>query len=90
VTGGAFVLWFDKDATVFGLDTAEQSAFQHWADTCGIDWTVAPRDQPLPLPPLPPPRPENLPGYTGHSSRAVDRNVPAAANAVLKTMKGVN
>jgi len=35
---------------VFGFKAADQAAdFQQWADTCGIDWTVEPRAQLLPI-----------------------------------------
>jgi len=41
-----------------GFKTADQAAaFQHWADTCGIDWTIEARAQPLPHPGKLPERP---------------------------------
>ena len=46
------------DESIFGFTSAEQAAgFKRWADTCGIDWTVEPRAQPLPHPEPPPERP---------------------------------
>ena len=58
VTRGRLVRWHEDGASVFGFETAEQAAtFQSWADTCGIDWTVEPRAQPLPHPKMPPERP---------------------------------
>jgi hypothetical protein len=57
-TGGNLVWWHEDSLSVFGFKTAEQAtAFRRWADTCGIDWTVEPRAQPLPHPPKPPERP---------------------------------
>ena len=50
--------WHEDGASVFGFKTADHAAaFQRWADTCGIDWTVEPRAQPLPHPEKPPERP---------------------------------
>jgi hypothetical protein len=61
VTGGALVWWHEERASMFGFKTADRAAeFRHWADTCGIDWTVAPRAQPLPHPPHSPKPPERL------------------------------
>jgi hypothetical protein len=59
VTGGPLVWWHEGTGeSIFGFKTPEKAAaFQHWADTCGIDWTVEPRAQPLPHPPKPPDRP---------------------------------
>jgi hypothetical protein len=66
VTRDRLVWWHEDGLSVFGFKTADQAAaFQHWADTCGIDWTVDPRAQPLPHPEKPPERP---PGY-GPSQR---------------------
>jgi len=55
VTRGRIISWHEDGAPVFRFETAEQAAtFQSWADTCGIDWTVEPRAQPLPHSPKPP------------------------------------
>lgn len=59
VTKGNLVWWHEGTGeSIFGFKTAEQAtAFQRWADTCGIDWTIEPRAQPLPHPEKPPERP---------------------------------
>ena len=62
ITGGVLALWFEREGSeslsVFGFTTAEQAAaFEAWTKTCGIDWSIRPREQPLPLPPKPPARP---------------------------------
>lgn len=72
VTGGPLVWWHEgTDESIFGFATAEQAAaFQRWADTCGIDWTVEPRAQPLPHPEPPPERPRTYgPSPTGRTGR---------------------
>jgi hypothetical protein len=57
-TGGPLVWWHEDGFSVYGFKTADQpAAFQRWADTCGIDWAVEPRAQPLPHPPKPAERP---------------------------------
>ncbi len=57
-SGGPLVWWHEDGASTFGFKTVEQAAaFQHWADTCGIDWTVESRAQSLPHPEKPPERP---------------------------------
>jgi hypothetical protein len=57
-TGGLLVWWHENGASLFGFKTADQAeAFQRWADTCGIDWTVEPNAQLLPHPPKPLERP---------------------------------
>lgn len=57
-TGGHLVWWKADGLSVFGFKTPEQAAaFQHWSESCGIDWSVEPRAQPLPHPPPPPERP---------------------------------
>jgi hypothetical protein len=49
-TGGPLV-WHEDGFSIFGFKTADQAAaFQRWAETCGIDWTVEPRARPLPHP----------------------------------------
>jgi len=58
VTGGTLVWWHEDGFSVFGFKAADQAAaFQRWADTCEIDWTVGSRAQPLPHPEKPPERP---------------------------------
>jgi hypothetical protein len=58
LTGGKLVCWHEDGFSVFGFKTADQAAaFQQWADTSGIDWTIEPRAQPLPYPKKPPERP---------------------------------
>ncbi len=58
VTGGPLVWWSEDGFSVFGFTTADQAAaFRRWSETCGIDWTVEPRAQPLPHPEPPPERP---------------------------------
>ena len=59
VAGGNLVWWHEGTGeSIFGFKTADQAAaFQRWADTCGINWTVEPRAQPLPHPEPPPERP---------------------------------
>ncbi|WIM10166.1 MAG: hypothetical protein OJF58_001121 [Enhydrobacter sp.] len=43
---------------MFGFKTPDQAAaFQRWAHTCGFDWTIEPRAQPLPHLEPPPERP---------------------------------
>lgn len=47
VTGGRLVWWHEDGASMFGFTTTDQAAaFQRWAETCGIDWTLEPRAQP--------------------------------------------
>jgi hypothetical protein len=48
VTRSRLVWWHEDGFSVFAFKTADQSeAFPCRADTCGIDWTVEPRAQPL-------------------------------------------
>lgn len=73
-TGGHLIWWHKDDLSVFGFETAEQAAtFKQWSETCGIDWTVEPRAQPLPHPEPPPERPSRSPGYRGHDGGPTPR-----------------
>jgi hypothetical protein len=59
--------------------TAEQAAaFQRWADTCAIDWTVESRAQSLPHPPKPPEPAEVC--QTGHAKHAGELAVRSFAS----------
>ena len=51
----------DRGWVEIPVETADQAeAFRHWTKTCGIDWTIEPRAQPLPLPTAPPEWPSSL------------------------------
>jgi hypothetical protein len=84
VTGSALVWWHEDGASVFGFKTADQAvAFQRWANTCGIDWTVEPRAQPLPHPPKPPERPWTY-GPTRRHPRSIGAQLGGLAHNCVK------
>jgi hypothetical protein len=72
-TRGHLVWGHDTGESVFGFKEGDQAeAFQRWADTCGIDWSIEPRAQPLPILIPPPERPPTYP------SAASSSNAPSA------------
>ena len=73
ISGSPLVQWFEHGVWVYGFKTAKQAAaFKAWSESCGIDWSVPPSEQP------PETRPPKPPEGPVHDAPAISRNRPPA------------
>jgi hypothetical protein len=75
IMSGPLVKWvegpYHDRRGVYGFKAPEQAtAFKAWSESCGIDWTVPPTEQP------PETRPPKPPEGVVHGAVAVDRITP--------------